>query len=167
MTEVYFGLGSNLGNKKQLLSQAIALLQQEVGALQRVSSFIETQPWGFDSPHTFLNAVACFTTSLTSGEVLRTTQRIERHMGRTAKSHAGQYCDRPIDIDLLLYGTLVGEYSYRWPESGDAPVMLVLPHPFMHQRTFVLEPLAEIAPHLQHPVLHRTMSELLDELQAQ
>ena len=134
MTEidVYLGLGSNLGDRHTLLLKAIELLAQRVGRLARCSSFIETDPWGFASEHRFLNAVALFRTTLTPRELLTATQDIERQLGRREKSN-GTYHDRPIDIDILLYGDAV----------IDEPD-LKIPHPRMHERDFVMRPLREI-----------------------
>lgn len=153
MACVYLGLGTNLGDKDRQLKCALAYLQERVGTLVSLSSFYETAPWGFVSDHAFLNAVAAFETSLSPEELLRVTQEIERLMGRTQKSEHRQYHDRPIDLDILLYGDEIIEREE-----------LVLPHPEMTQRRFVMEPLAEIAPTLHHPLLGKTMQELLAEL---
>lgn len=131
-TDVYLGLGSNLGDRHTLLLKAIELLAQHVGRLVRCSSFIETEPWGFASEHRFLNAVALFCTTLTPRELLTATQDIERQLGRREKSN-GTYHDRPIDIDILLYGDAV----------IDEPD-LKIPHPRMQERDFVMRPLREI-----------------------
>ncbi len=131
-TDVYLGLGSNLGDRHTLLLKAIELLAQHVGRLVRCSSFIETDPWGFASEHRFLNAVVLFRTTLTPHELLTATQDIERQLGRREKSN-GTYHDRPIDIDILLYGDAV----------IDEPD-LKIPHPRMQERDFVMRPLREI-----------------------
>lgn len=131
-TDVYLGLGSNLGDRHTLLLKAIELLAQHVGRLVRCSSFIETEPWGFASEYRFLNAVALFRTTLTPHELLTATQDIERQLGRREKSN-GTYHDRPIDIDILLYGDAV----------IDEPD-LKIPHPRMQERDFVMRPLREI-----------------------
>lgn len=130
---LYLGLGSNLGNRKALLEQAICLLEERLGSVVRVSSMIETEPWGFDSPHPFLNACCCVLTPCSPRECLTITQEIERQLGRTTKSHDGVYHDRTIDIDLLMYDDL------HVDEPG-----LQLPHPFMEERDFVMIPLKEI-----------------------
>ena len=135
MIDVYLGLGSNLGDRHTLLLSAIELLVQRVGRLVRCSSFIETAPWGFVSEHPFLNAVALFRTTLSPRELLTVTQDIERQLGRRQKSN-GTYADRPIDIDILLYGDAV----------IDEPD-LKIPHPLMHERDFVMRPLNEIINH--------------------
>ena len=145
MHKVYLGLGTNLGEKEQQLRDAIRLIGERVGEVTRQSSFIETEPWGFESPNTFLNAVILCLTDKTPREVLRLTQRIERDMGKR-KKHATQrapivngklpnctYCDRPIDIDILLYDDV----------TVDEPD-LKIPHPLIQQRDFVMIPLQEI-----------------------
>ncbi len=163
MALLYLGLGSNLGNRKAILLQAIEELKKRIGTCQRLSAFYETAPWGFRSSHTFLNAVAAFYTELSPEQALFITQDIEKHLGRTHKSHGGQYADRSIDIDLLLYDNIILDADYT--DYNSHTVHLTLPHPLMHERLFVMEPLAEIAPDGMHPVLHKTYSQLLTELQ--
>lgn len=150
---LYLALGSNLGHREENLRQALRLLGERVGRLTACSRFRETAPAGFNSPHLFLNAAAAFNSELSPEQVLAATQQIERDMGRTAKSRHGQYADRLIDIDMLFFGSRV--------ISTD---MLSLPHPLLHRRRFVLEPMAEIAPTLCHPLLKLTMQQLLDRL---
>ncbi len=143
--KVYLGLGSNLGDRNAYLEQSIALINERVGDVVRRSSFIETEPWGFQSRNAFLNAVILCETTLTPREVLKATQKIERELGKT-KAHATRrkdsslftlhstfYKDRPIDIDILLYDDL----------TVDEPD-LKIPHPLMQQRDFVMIPLKEI-----------------------
>lgn len=131
--QVYLGLGSNLGDCRKNLERAIRLIGDRVGQVTRQSSFIETEPWGFESPNKFMNAVILCETTKTPREVLKLTQQIERDMGRRKKSVAGGYADRPIDIDILLYDDL----------NVDEPD-LKIPHPLMHERDFVMRPLNEI-----------------------
>ena len=150
MMYVYFGLGTNLGDKEHNLRLAVRKIEERVGKVVSLSAFYATAPWGFSSEHTFPNAAACVETLLPPLSVLHLTQGIEREIGRTHKSVGGVYSDRVIDIDLLLYGDLV----------LDTPE-LKLPHPLMHERRFVMEPLAEIAPDLVHPILKKKMRELL------
>ena len=135
--KVFLGLGSNLGNCKRNLERAIRLIDERVGQVTRQSSFIETEPWGFESEHKFMNAVVLCETTKTPREVLLLTQQIERDMGRRKKSVSGGYADRPIDIDILLYDDL----------TIDEPD-LKIPHPLMHQRDFVMIPLNEIKTNL-------------------
>lgn len=131
--QVYLGLGSNLGDKEWNLSEAIRLIGEKVGEVLRQSSFIETEPWGFESENRFLNAVILCQTTKTPREVLEITQQIERDMGRRQKSVSIGYADRTIDIDILLYDDL----------TIDEP-NLKIPHPLMYQRDFVMRPLKEI-----------------------
>lgn len=150
----YLGLGTNLGDKEQNLRLAVQHIEERIGKRVSLSAFYATEPWGFSSENTFLNAVVRIDTPLLPQEVLHRTQAIEREMGRTHKSVDGIYTDRLIDIDLLLCYTDDG-----LPVRIDTPE-LKLPHPLMHQRRFVMEPLVEIAPTLMHPTLHRRMQDL-------
>ena len=138
--KVYLGLGSNLGDCRKNLERAIRLIDDRVGKVIRQSSFIETEPWGFESEHRFVNAVVLCETTKTPREVLLLTQQIERDMGRRKVNGAGLmvngqriYTDRIVDIDILLYDDL----------TIDEPDLKV-PHPLMHQRDFVMIPLKEI-----------------------
>ena len=133
MSIVYLGLGSNLGNKEQHITTAVKHLEQRVGKVRRLSSLLETEPWGFTSPHSFVNAAVSIDTTLSPHEVLEATQQIERDMGREQKSMNGEYHDRIIDIDILLYDDM---------EINEKD--LIIPHPLMHQRDFVMIPLREI-----------------------
>ena len=146
---VYLGLGTNLGDKEQNLRMSIKKIEERIGNVVSLSAFYATAPWGFSSENSFLNAAVCVETTLLPLQVLEETQRIERDLGRTEKSVNGLYADRLIDIDLLLYDDRVMD------AEG-----LILPHPLMTERRFVMEPLSEIAPDVVHPVLHKTMKEL-------
>lgn len=150
---VYIGLGSNLGNRRQNLITAAALLAERAGDVVSLSSFYETEPWGFASENKFLNAALALETSLSPLALLHLTQAIERELGRTEKSHGALYHDRVIDIDLLLYGGGV----FHSDE-------LEIPHPLLHERRFVLEPLREIAPFLRHPLFQKNIEELYQDL---
>jgi 2-amino-4-hydroxy-6-hydroxymethyldihydropteridine diphosphokinase len=133
--EVYLGLGTNLGNRHTNMQLACEEIEKLVGAIVRQSALIETEPWGFASEHKFLNAVVCCETDLLPREILRRTQEIERSLGRKQKSTGGIYHDLPIDIDILLYDNR----NVCEPD-------LVIPHPLMTQRDFVMRPLLEILP---------------------
>lgn len=137
MSTLYLSLGTNLGDRRQNLKSALELIGREVGTVVSASDIIETEPWGFESPNPFLNMVVKVETDLKPLEVLDVTQEIERQLGRATKSVNGEYHDRLIDIDLLLYDDLV----------MDTPE-LTIPHPLMYERKFVMEPLAQIAPEL-------------------
>lgn len=153
---VYFSLGTNLGDKDRNLRTAVQEIRKQVGEVISLSAFYTTAPWGFSSENTFLNAALCADTALAPLEVLKTTQEIERGMGRTHKSVNAVYSDRVIDIDLLLCFADDGT-----PVLLDVPG-LKLPHPLMQERRFVMEPLAEIAPEVVHPVFKKTVRELND-----
>ncbi|MCI6619002.1 MAG: 2-amino-4-hydroxy-6-hydroxymethyldihydropteridine diphosphokinase [Prevotella sp.] len=133
MHAVYLSLGSNIGNRRSLLHEAIEHIGEEIGTVRRQSTFIETKPWGFESPNMFLNACVYVETTLAPRQLLEATQRIERRMGRVHKTVDHQYTDRIIDIDILLYDDL----HMREPD-------LIIPHPLMHERDFVMRPLKEI-----------------------
>ena len=149
MAIAYLALGTNIGNKRRNMITAAALLAERVGDVLALSGFYETEPWGFQSDNTFLNAALQLETSLSPLELLKATQQIELEMGRTQKSN-GAYHDRIIDVDILLYDDLI----LQTPE-------LTLPHPLMHERLFVMEPLAEIAPNVIHPVFKKPVISLL------
>lgn len=133
MHTVYLSLGSNLGDRKATMRRAIGLLNERAGSVDRQSSFIETEPWGFESTNKFLNMCVRLLTTLSPEQLLLATKQIERELGRTQKSVNGKYHDRPIDIDILMYDDL----QLSTPD-------LTLPHPHMQERDFVMIPLREI-----------------------
>lgn len=137
MHKVYFSLGTNLGNREEMLNTAITHINEKIGTVLCQSSFYDTAPWGFRSDNRFLNAAVCCLTAMTPHEVLHESQNIERLMGRTRKSVDGEYHDRPIDIDILIYDDI----------TVDTPELRI-PHPLMREREFVMAPLREILPHL-------------------
>lgn len=135
MHQVYLSLGTNLGDKEANLKAAIEEIKKRVGEVTSLSAFHASEPWGFQSENSFLNAVCCVHTEFNPMEVLHTTQEIERLLGRFKKTVGGIYSDRMIDIDILLYDDL----HIQTPE-------LIIPHPLMWERDFVMIPLREIAP---------------------
>lgn len=132
---VYLGLGSNLGDKASNIRLALEKIKELVGDVVRQSTLYVTQPWGFESENSFVNAVVCCHTVLSPRKLLAATQKIERDLGRTEKSENGIYHDRVIDIDILLY-------DHRHISYPD----LKIPHPLMLERDFVMTPLREIMP---------------------
>ena len=133
MPTTYLSLGSNLGDRKQLLHTAINEIAERVGRVEAISSCIETEPVGFDSVHLFLNMAVRVTTELNPYELLKVLKQLERDLGRTRKSHDGVHYDRTIDIDILLYDNL---------EVNSEE--LQIPHPRMWERDFVIRSLKEI-----------------------
>jgi len=148
MALVYLSLGTNLGNKERNLNDALMALRAVVSVI-RQSNFYASKPWGFESNNDFRNAVVLIDTDLSPFEVLAKTQEIERTLGRETKT-TNNYSDRVIDIDILLFENLI----------IDQPT-LKIPHPLLAERDFVLIPLAEIAPNLEHPILRKNITELL------
>jgi len=150
MNRIYLSLGSNQGNRRTNLEQALVLIGGRAGLIKARSSVYETEPWGFRSALNFYNQAVELLTDLKSAALLDTIHEIEIICGRMPV--AKRYAPRPIDIDILFFND----------EIIDEPTLKV-PHPFLHLRRFVLVPMSEIAPDLVHPVLKRNIRELLQE----
>jgi 2-amino-4-hydroxy-6-hydroxymethyldihydropteridine diphosphokinase len=149
---VYLALGTNLGDRSANLQAALAALPRFL-IIERISPIYETPPWGFVEQSRFLNIVIEGRTSLDPGKLLDDLKKLETELGRVAGPRWGP---RKIDLDILFFDDLV----------IDLPGMTI-PHPHLHERVFVLVPLADIAPGLCHPILHKTVSEILKGLDAE
>lgn len=149
---VLIALGSNLGSRLENLRTARENLR-EVLDLQRISSVYETEPWGYSEQPAFLNQVVEGTTRLSPSALLEALKAIEARMGR---EKTFRYGPRLIDLDLLFYDNLI------WQSQE-----LTIPHPQLHERSFVLVPLEEIAPQWQHPVIRKTIAELAADIDRQ
>ena len=150
MSRVYIGIGSNLGNREENCKRAIELLPENGIRVAGCSSMIETEPWGVTDQPRFINMVIETETALGPEELLKALEKIERDVGRVPEVRWGP---RAIDLDILLYNNLV----MKTPD-------LEIPHPEIKERDFVLKPLAEIAPDVMHPVLKKSIKELLDDI---
>ena len=147
----YLGLGSNLGDKETYLNQAVKSVDETRGCqVEKVSSYLVTEPYGGVEQDDFLNACLCLKTYLSPEELLKRLHEIEQDAHRERIVRWGP---RTLDLDILLYDDLILETEE-----------LILPHMDMENREFVLKPLSEIAPNLRHPILHRTMRQLADQL---
>jgi 2-amino-4-hydroxy-6-hydroxymethyldihydropteridine diphosphokinase len=152
MKTVFLGLGSNLGDRAKILQDAKKNIEESIGRIKSVSLVYETEPWGFESESKFLNMVLSVETDLSPSGLLGRILMIESRLGRIRYKCGFKFSSRSIDIDILLYNNeVVNETA------------LQIPHPGMHLRRFVLEPLSKIAPELIHPVLKKTILTLLEE----
>lgn len=146
---VYIGTGSNMGNRRVQLQQALWLCQQQLGQVTGFSAVYETVAWGKEDQDAFLNQVIRLETLFPPQLLMQKILQIERSMGRVRSEKWGP---RTIDIDILFYGN-------RRIQSP----LLTVPHPQLHLRNFVLAPLKDLAPGMVHPVWHKTISQLLRE----
>lgn len=150
MEDVYLLLGSNLGDRKQYISEAVRRIAEQIGNVLNQSSLYETASWGRTDQPDFINQAIRVQTSLSAVQVLNRALAIEAELGR---ERAEKWGARVIDIDLLFFGDSV----IRKPE-------LTIPHPHLHERAFVLIPMSEIAGQLMHPILNQTIIELCNNL---
>jgi len=150
MINVFLLLGSNLGDRQGYLQKAIDLIETELGSVAKKSSIYETEAWGKTDEPNYLNQVVQVNTTLSARQVLENILQIETKMGRVREEKWGS---RIIDIDILFYG----------PDIINEPGLIV-PHPELHNRRFTLEPLSEIVPDLEHPILKKSIFQLKIEL---
>ncbi|HEX6849356.1 MAG TPA: 2-amino-4-hydroxy-6-hydroxymethyldihydropteridine diphosphokinase [Chitinophagaceae bacterium] len=149
MSTAHLLIGGNLGDRKENFLSAISLIREQCGSLTKSSSIYETEAWGKTDQPSFLNQALEISTSLNARQLMRKILKIEKEMGRVRKEKLGP---RLIDIDILLFENEIHDLRF-----------LKIPHPEMQNRRFVLVPLAEIDPSLQHPVMKKTIAELLEE----
>lgn len=150
MVIAYLGLGTNIGDRAENLARVRDRLADMFVAIESVSPVYISKPWGFKSDHDFYNQVIAIKTKIDAFNLLDLAQETENKMGRirTVKG----YSDRIIDIDILFYGNEI---------ISSKP--LIIPHPLLHKRMFVLQPMADIAPDFIHPIFNKTIAELMEE----
>jgi 2-amino-4-hydroxy-6-hydroxymethyldihydropteridine diphosphokinase len=148
--KAYLLLGSNRGDRIQMLMQAAVLIEKNIGKIISSSLVYETAPWGFEDETYFLNQVHCVQTQLTPVDLMAALLRIESAIGR--KRQGNNYTSRLIDIDILFYDDHIVDHEH-----------LTIPHPRLHQRRFALTPLSEIAPDFIHPILGITIRDLAQQ----
>ena len=155
MAIAYLSLGSNKGDRIGFVQQATSLLNATDGiSLIRTSAFYESEPWGMETETWFVNAVVEVKTTLSPQSLLAECQRIESQLGRKRTEGEKGYQDRTIDIDILFYNKeIINDEN------------LVIPHKFLHLRAFTLVPLLELIPNFEHPILHKTITQLHDDLE--
>ena len=154
MAIAYLSLGSNKGDRIGFVQQATSLLNAADGiSLIRTSAFYESEPWGMNSKNWFVNAVVEAKTKYSPQELLEVCQRIEKQLGRTSEEK-NQYQDRTIDIDILFYNKdIINEEN------------LIIPHKYVHLRAFTLVPMMELNSDFVHPVLHKNIVEMHNDLE--
>ncbi len=149
MRDVFLSLGSNQGNRFFFIQQAIQNIELRIGSIEKISSYYETEPWGFSDETNFINQVIKIKSSLPADKILARALLIEKALGRIRIHNNGGYSSRPIDIDILFIDDAM-------INTDD----LKVPHERMHKRNFVLRPLCEIAPNFIHPILKKSIQEL-------
>ena len=154
MARVFLSLGSNLGDRLSNIQQAVSLLSMSKDIkIVKSSSFYETEPWGNKNQNWFVNAAVAIDTALEPHELLKFCQNIEYTLGRI-RNQKEKWQERALDIDILMYDNKVINTDE-----------LVIPHPFMHLRAFVLVPMLEVKQDLVHPILNKTVAEMYDALE--
>ena len=149
MAKVFLGLGSNVGNREKNIKRAVGLLSEKIKNI-KLARIYKSKPYGFKNQDYFLNTALSGNTDLSPEELFHFIKDVEKEVGRIKRFHWGP---REIDIDILFYENLIYETDF-----------LVIPHPRIQERDFVLKPLCDLNPDLIHPVLKKTVKELLDEL---
>lgn len=149
MNNVFIIIGGNLGNRLHNLQRAVSLIEQKAGIIKKLSSLYETEPWGAEGQPHYYNQVLELLTPLEASDLMQIFLHIEQQMGRV---RVAKYDARTIDIDILFFNNDIINTA-----------LLTVPHPRLHERRFVLQPLAEIAPTLLHPVFQQTIAELLQK----
>jgi 2-amino-4-hydroxy-6-hydroxymethyldihydropteridine diphosphokinase len=150
--------GSNFRGKEQILQRAAECIAEQVGPIERASQICYSEAWGFTCEEEFANQAILVSTGLAADEVLMKTQAIERELGRDREAESEEklltgerYASRVVDIDIIFYDDIVVESE-----------KLTLPHPLMHEREFVLRPMLEVAAEWRHPIIGRTVEEMLE-----
>ncbi len=149
---VYLSLGSNQGDRIGNLHKAVEAIDNQVGKVLEISSYYETEPWGFTDNTNFINQVAKIQSNLSAEQILKVTQSIEQQLGRKRIVSNQRYSSRKIDIDILFADDLVINTEN-----------LTIPHLHIHKRNFVLLPMSEISPEFVHPIMKKTISQLCKE----
>ena len=153
MPQVIIAFGSNMGNKEQNIKTALEKMKARGLNIIKVSTIIETEPYGYEDQDTFLNGACIADTNLSPQEVLKELLAIEQEMGRVRKIHWGP---RNIDLDIIFYENIIVDEDN-----------LKIPHPNAHNRSFVLGPICEISPSFLHPIYNKSVKELYEELKKQ
>lgn len=151
---VFVLLGSNLGDRELLVNQGCKIIEERCGEIVAESRLYESEPWGFQSEHWFLNQVVKVKTWLLPDEMMRQLLEIEKVLGRDRSTPHEGYVSRPMDLDILYFGNQIVDTQ-----------LVTAPHPRLHQRRFTLLPLCDIAPDFVHPTMKKTNLQLLDECQ--
>ena len=155
MNRAFLSLGSNIGDRLLNIQHAVSMLAiSDKISVIKCSSFYETEPWGVKNQNWFLNAAIAIDTVFSPIELLNTTQSIEHQMGRN-RNNEERWHERIIDIDILMFNDDIISIADK----------LIIPHPYMHERAFVLVPMLEVKSDLIHPVYKKTIAELYDELE--